>query len=86
MNYIALSNNVKQSELEIAKTGGVEISEMYRTFNMGVGMILAVEAACADVIYSWLEERMTGVAKIGFVVDNGNKVTHAIQGVEFSHY
>jgi hypothetical protein len=29
---------------------------------------------------------MAGVAIIGTVNDDGHKVTHAIEGVEFSHY
>jgi phosphoribosylaminoimidazole (AIR) synthetase len=59
---------------------------MYRTFNMGTGIIIAVDKEYADNVCSWLGERMNGVAKIGTVVDNGHKVTHAIEGVEFSHY
>jgi len=66
--------------------GGVETREMYRTFNMGTGIIIAVDKEYADNVCSWLGERMNGVAKIGTVVDNGHKVTHAIEGVEFSHY
>jgi phosphoribosylaminoimidazole (AIR) synthetase len=59
---------------------------MYRTFNMGCGMIVAVEAEHAQAICKWLSERLTGVAIIGSVNDAGHKVTHAIEGVEFSHY
>jgi len=29
---------------------------------------------------------MQGTAIIGSVVNNGHKVTHAIDGVEFTHY
>jgi phosphoribosylaminoimidazole (AIR) synthetase len=59
---------------------------MHRTFNMGCGMIIAVDAAQADDVCSWLSQRMPGSAIIGTVVDNGHKVTHAIPEVVFEHY
>ena len=70
----------------LQSVGGIETREMYRTFNMGCGMIIAVEAHHADAICEWLGQRMQGVAMIGSVNDAGHKVTHAIEGVEFSHY
>jgi len=33
-----------------------------------------------------LQQKMVGVEIIGTVIDNGHKVTHLIEGVEFSHY
>jgi phosphoribosylformylglycinamidine cyclo-ligase len=66
--------------------GGVETREMYRTFNMGMGMVLAVDAAHAEAILAWLQPRLKGVAVVGHVADHGHRVTHAIDGVEFSHY
>ena len=66
--------------------GGVETREMYRTFNMGMGMVLAVDADHASHILEWLNQRMEGVALVGHVRDHGHKVVHAIEGVEFSHY
>jgi len=66
--------------------GGVDTKEMYRTFNMGIGMILAVKNEVATVICDWLCNHVEGCAIIGSVVDNGHRVTHAIEGVEFSHY
>jgi phosphoribosylformylglycinamidine cyclo-ligase len=68
------------------QAGGVETREMYRTFNMGMGMVLAVQEQHAATILDWLRERMTGVAIVGHVVDNGHRVTHALDGVEFDHY
>ena len=70
----------------LQSVGGIETREMYRTFNMGCGMILAVEAHHAEAICEWLGQRMQGVAIIGTVNDAGHKVTHAIEGVEFTHY
>ena len=58
----------------------------HRTFNMGCGMIIAVEAHHAEAICEWLGQRMQGVAVIGAVNDAGHKVTHALEGVEFTHY
>ena len=66
--------------------GGVETREMYRTFNMGMGMVVAVAAEHAETILSWLQERMDGVAIVGHVDNQGHRVTHAIECVEFSHY
>jgi len=70
----------------LQEVGGVETREMYRTFNMGMGMVLAVDASHADTVLKWLQDRMTGVMVVGEVNDNGHRVTHAIEGVEFSHY
>ena len=56
------------------------------TFNMGIGIIIAVSADKAENICNWLQEKMVGVEIIGTVVENGHKVTHAIEGVEFTHY
>lgn len=70
----------------LQEMGGVETREMYRTFNMGIGIIIAVSADKAEAICSWLQEKMAGVEIIGNVLENGHKVTHAIAGVEFTHY
>ncbi|MDA8550518.1 phosphoribosylformylglycinamidine cyclo-ligase [Candidatus Poseidoniales archaeon] len=70
----------------LQSVGGIETREMYRTFNMGCGMIIAVEAHHAEAICEWLGQRMQGVAVIGAVNDAGHKVTHALEGVEFTHY
>ena len=70
----------------LQSVGGIETREMYRTFNMGCGMIIAVEAHHAEAICEWLGQRMQGVAIIGAVNDAGHKVTHAIEGVAFTHY
>jgi len=47
---------------------------------------LAVDQDHAEGICEWLSQRMSGVAIIGSVNDDGHKVTHALEGVEFSHY
>jgi len=70
----------------LANTGGVDTWEMYRTFNMGCGMILAVNAQHAVAITEWLTEKLTGVQIIGQVTNNGHKVVHLGAEVEFTHY
>ena len=72
--------------LWLAEIGGVETWEMYRTFNMGCGMIIAVNSEYADKICSWLDKKMSGVKIIGNVVDNGRKVVHSQLGIEYTHY
>ena len=72
--------------LWLAEIGGVETWEMYRTFNMGCGMIIAVSSQHADNICNWLSKKMAGVQIIGSVVDNGRKVVHSQLGIEYSHY
>ncbi len=70
----------------LKEAGGVEIDEMYRTFNMGMGMVLAVDSAHAEGIVKWLDERLPGTAVVGLVEDGGHHVRHAPTGVTFTHY
>ena len=70
----------------IQENGNVSDREMYRTFNMGCGMIIAVDPLVADDVYEWLRQKMEGCSIIGKVVDNGRKVTHANPEVVFEHY
>ena len=70
----------------IQENGNVDDREMYRTFNMGCGMILAVDSSVANTVCDWLAERMDGCSIIGSVVDNGRKVTHSNPEVVFEHY
>jgi phosphoribosylformylglycinamidine cyclo-ligase len=52
--------------------GNVEINEMYRTFNCGVGMVLIVAAEDADAITSFLNERGDSAWQLG-TIDTGDK-------------
>ena len=70
----------------LQQAGKVKPREMYRTFNMGTGMILAVEKEQAGAILGWLQERLPGSEAIGVVTASGHCVTHAIEGVQFTHY
>ena len=69
----------------IAEVGSVNTREMHRTFNMGMGMVVAVSNDVADDVAKWLSERLPGARRIGSVTDSG-KVTHAESGVYFDHY
>ena len=69
----------------IAEVGSVNTREMHRTFNMGMGMVVAVSNDVADDVAKWLSERLPGTRRIGSVTDSG-KVTHAESSVYFDHY
>ena len=70
----------------ISEIGSVTALEMHRTFNMGMGMVVAVSEDCADSAERWLSERLPGSRIVGRVVANGRKVTHSDPEVVFSHY
>ena len=69
----------------IAEVGSVNTREMHRTFNMGMGMVVAVSNDVSDNVAKWLSERLPGTRRIGSVTDSG-KVTHAESSVYFDHY
>ena len=76
-----------QPEFEwISDVGSVSRVEMYRTFNMGMGMVIAVSEDSAEAIEEWISSRLPGSRKVGTVVDNGRLVTHSDDDVVFSHY
>ncbi|MGY8691764.1 MAG: AIR synthase-related protein, partial [Candidatus Poseidoniales archaeon] len=60
--------------------------EMHRTFNMGLGMVLAVSPNYAQEVLNWLNNRLSGCKIIGIVNDNGHRVTHIDPKVIFEHY
>jgi phosphoribosylaminoimidazole (AIR) synthetase len=59
---------------------------MHRTFNMGMGMVLAVSEENAAAVVDWLSERLPGTRRVGLVNDDGRRVTHADSSVVFEHY
>ncbi len=69
----------------IAEVGSVDTKEMHRTFNMGMGMVVAVSDGVSDDVELWLSERLAGTRRVGSITDSG-KVTHADSGVFFNHY
>ena len=70
----------------MAETGPVEKLEMYRVFNMGMGMCIAVSAEVAEIVENWLTERLSGTRIVGVVCDDGHRVTHADSEIVFEHY
>ena len=70
----------------IADVGSVDSREMHRTFNMGMGMVLAVSEDSAEAVVQWLSERLPGTRRVGSVNDNGRIVTHPDPSVVFEHY
>ena len=70
----------------LQEAGNVTDLEMHRTFNMGLGMVLAVEREQADSILSFIKTYEPNAAIIGSVHDDGHKVTHQNPDVFFEHY
>jgi phosphoribosylformylglycinamidine cyclo-ligase len=57
------------------KIGNVTDAEMYRTFNMGVGMILIADAKDKETIKSHVESVGEAVHEIGLVTEGAGEVT-----------
>lgn len=69
----------------MADQGGVNVWEMHRTFNMGLGMVIIVDADSAEQVTDWLAERLPNTKLIGEVVA-GHQVTHKDPEIVFDHY
>lgn len=69
----------------LQKVGGVTDFEMYRTFNMGMGMCIVTADHAAKAVQDWLVERLPGTRTVGEVTSSG-KVTHRIDEVMFDRY
>ncbi|MBR6382319.1 MAG: phosphoribosylformylglycinamidine cyclo-ligase, partial [Lachnospiraceae bacterium] len=61
----------------LAQMGGIEERMMYNTYNMGLGMVLAVENGCEDTVLQTLESAGEKAYVVGYV-EEGEK------GVEVS--
>jgi len=57
------------------RIGNVSAAEMYRTFNMGIGMVIIAAAADADAIQSHFENRGEPCYRIGIVIPGQGEVT-----------
>jgi phosphoribosylformylglycinamidine cyclo-ligase len=53
----------------LQEQGGVEDTEMYRVFNCGIGMVLVVDPAEAEVIAATLREQGETVSTLGEIVE-----------------
>ena len=70
----------------LQQNGNVTDLEMHRTFNMGLGMVLAVSKDASEGILNVLAAKNSGAQIIGHVHDGGHKVTHVNAEVMFQHY
>ena len=70
----------------IQSTGGINDREMARTFNLGMGMVLVVDASHAEAVCNWVASRLEGTQMVGEVRDHGHKVTHTNPEIVFEHY
>jgi phosphoribosylformylglycinamidine cyclo-ligase len=59
----------------LQRKGGIEDAEMYRTFNMGIGMIMVVSPEDAPRVAHHLASRNEPCYEIG-VITNGNRTVH----------
>ncbi|CAN8075433.1 unnamed protein product [Agarophyton chilense] len=69
----------------VQQNGEISEFEMWRTFNMGMGMAIMVSAESCEAVSSWLQERLEGCRPVGFV-DCERRVVHGTNGVLFEEY
>lgn len=60
--------------------------EMWRTFNMGMGMCLVVSSSDASSVCQWLNQRMPGCRVVGRVTAEKGIVRHLQSGVSYDRY
>ncbi|MDA0815093.1 MAG: phosphoribosylformylglycinamidine cyclo-ligase [Chloroflexi bacterium] len=65
----------------IQRDGNIEDAEMFRTFNMGVGMIAAVSPGDLDTVVA----AMPGAWKIGEVIERGAESATPVRGIPLSN-
>ena len=70
----------------ISEVGSVSSREMHRTFNMGMGMLVAVSSDSADSIREWLANKLPGTKIVGEVTNQKGLVTHTDPNVIFTEY
>ncbi len=68
---------------KLQEWGNVPWKEMYRTFNMGVGMVLVVDAGEAEAVRRYLKENGEIYYELGHVVPGTNKTV--MKGGVFGH-
>ncbi len=66
----------------LAAAGGIAVSEMARTFNMGIGMVAIVEKDKAETVKAAFTEAGETVHDIGEVVERSDGAVVAIDGCE----
>tara|TARA_B100000945_G_scaffold292226_1_gene267322 strand:- start:1141 stop:2181 length:1041 start_codon:yes stop_codon:yes gene_type:complete len=70
----------------LGEVGSISQLEMHRTFNMGMGMVIATDADSSESVCEWLNGRLPGCKIVGEVTSNAGLVTHSDSDVVFSHY
>ncbi|TES93903.1 MAG: phosphoribosylformylglycinamidine cyclo-ligase [Candidatus Cloacimonadota bacterium] len=58
----------------LRKQGNIQTEEMYRTFNMGIGMVLIIDASNKEEFENYLKEKEEDFYKIGLVVEGERTV------------
>ena len=59
----------------LVQDAGLEAADAYNTFNMGIGMVLAVDTEDADKIVNYINQNMTDTAyRIGEIVQGSREV------------
>lgn len=58
---------------KLQEWGGVDTKEMYRTFNMGIGMIMVVSPEDKDALIADLQARCERVHEIGVIIERTDK-------------
>ena len=61
----------------LAKQGDIDINEMYRVFNMGMGMLLVVSKNSADNILDELQRDLPATKVVGYLKEGRAGVEHA---------
>ncbi|MDF1685581.1 MAG: AIR synthase-related protein, partial [Parvibaculaceae bacterium] len=64
----------------LRKLGGIELSEMSRTFNCGVGMVVVVEANKAEQVTEILQSEGETVYQLGTLAARGDGPAVLMQG------
>ena len=70
----------------LQEQGGISDWEMYRTFNMGMGMVLVVSKSASVAVLEWLQGRGVSAQVVGHVHDDGKRVTHLPTGSTYDSY
>ena len=58
----------------LAEVGNIPMRDMYNTFNMGIGMVLAVPASQAGQALTLLEECGESACRLGIVAEGSDAV------------
>ena len=58
----------------IMKLGNISIEEMYRVFNMGIGMVLTTSRNNVDALVSYIEKHSFKAYILGEVVEGGGRI------------